>query len=348
MVLGALSGLSEVRKAALWSALSCSVPIGADSIRPSVRDPSACDQAPWQARLARFTRRPELIVTEGFGWAGVAAALYRSVSGRVAFRVFLTEPPKRIGWLERLILRFADGVLVDGEATARAVSSVGFPARSVHRIVPRHDLEPFLRIKPVRLAAESRRIVVVSNLDPSSGVADLLVAVMAWAEAHPDESVELCWVGEGDLSSVLVAQPLPPNVAQRFFGPPGGPLGTAAVAAEFARSGLLVVPSFLDDGRAPVAAALAAGLPVVGSLQSREVRNLVTEGVNGWLFDPLEPGDMLGGLTRALAAAPQTLDAMRCRARASVAGAAPGPAGCIRHRTFAARVASRPSVKHTT
>ncbi len=237
---------------------------------------------------------------------------------------------------------------MDGDATARAASGAGFPARSVHRILPCYDLEPFLRIKPVRLAAESRRIIVVGNLDPSSGVADLLVVVIAWAESHPDKPIELCWVGEGDLSSVLDAQPLPPNASQKFLGRLGGPLGTGAVAAEFARSGLLVVPSFLDDGRAPVAKALAAGLPILGSRQSREVRHLVTEGVNGWLFDPLEPGDMLGGLTRALAAAPQTLAAMRGRARASVTGAVPGPISRIHHQTLAAPVASRPLIKHTT
>ena len=84
------------------------------------------------------------------------------------------------------------------------------------------------------------------------------------------------------------------------------------------------MPSLLDDGRAPVAQALAAGLPIIGSRQSQEVRRLVTEGVNGWLFNPLDPYDMLGGLTKALAAAPQTLAAMRGRARASVTGAAPG------------------------
>ncbi len=87
-----------------------------------------------------------------------------------------------------------------------------------------------------------------------------------------------------------------------------------------------VVPSFLDDGRAPVAEALAAGLPVVGSRRSREVTYLVTEGVNGWLFNPLDPGGMLGGLTRALAAAPQTLAAMRRQARASVMCATHGHA----------------------
>lgn len=335
VMLGPLAGLDEVRKAALWSALSRSILVDGDGLSSATRG-----RARWRARLPRFMRRPEMVVTRGFRWASAAMALHRAVSNRVVFLLFLAEPPGRVGWLRQLILRVADGVLVDGEATARAASVAAFPAHAVYRIPPSHDLGPFLRVAPSRSTAESRRIVVVGDLDPGSGAADLLIAVMAWARLHPDEAVALCWVGDGDLSSVLAAQPLPPNASQKFAGRPVGAPGVVAIAATFARSGLLVVPSMLDASHAPVVEALAAGLLIVGSRQSREVRHLVIEGVNGWLFDPYARGSLLDCLTRALAASPQDLEAMRGLARASVA--APGTVARIRRRSPAAQAALTP------
>lgn len=132
--------------------------------------------------------------------------------------------------------------------------------------------------------------------------------------------MELNWIGEGDLSGLLAAQPLPENVSQVFHGS----LDAPETAAVFAQGGMLAVPSIVDDVRGHVAEALAAGLPVVGSRRSREVRQHVTDGVTGWLFDPLTPGNTLDGVTRALGTTGQRLAEMRLRARAAVSAAPPG------------------------
>ena len=330
VVFGSPRGIGPARAASFRAAVSRPMAAGATGRELGRSDPW------WQAVLSGWPfhgfslhrpslhrpslHRPALIVTEGFGLLTALACIYRWLSRRVTLVVFVTEPPDRLGLIASSILRVADGVLVDSEAAALAMSKPGSPARTVCRIAPDYHLDRFLQIAPTRSADQARRIIVMCDLTPGSGAADLLVAVTAWSEAHPGQAVELNWIGEGDMAGLLAAQPLPDNLSQLFLGL----LDPGQVAASFARCGLLVMPSIVEDMHAPIAEALAAGLPVLGSRRSRDIRHLVADGVNGWLFDPLTTGDMLDGVTRALGTSGQLLDGMRTRARDAVS---PAPSG---------------------
>lgn len=160
----------------------------------------------------------------------------------------------------------------------------------------------------------AHRMIHVGELSPSSGAADLLISIAIWAEQHPERPVEIWWAGDGDLAGVLAAQPLPGTVSQRFLGhldPPG-------MIRAFRQCGLLVVPSHAEDRQAPVAEALAAGLLVLGSRRNARVRQVVRHAVNGWRFDPAQPGEMFEVVSCALAVPAEQLDLMRGRGRLSV------------------------------
>lgn len=262
--------------------------------------------------------RPDLVISEGFDTPALQAALYRSASRNSRFLLCATEPPQRFGLRERAILGMADGVLADGEAVAHAVEQLRFPASRIFPVSAPYDVEAFLGCRRTRSGPEAHRLVFAGELSPQSGAADLLIALAAWAEQHPGRPVEIWWVGEGDLSGVLEAQPLPDTMSQRFLGR----LGAAETAGAFEQCGLLAVPSLADDRMSPIPEALAAGLPVLGSRRNRKVRQLVRDGVNGWLFDPLQPAEMLRALDLALGSPPETLDQMQERGRALLRPAA--------------------------
>ena len=50
--------------------------------------------------------------------------------------------------------------------------------------------------------------------------------------------------------------------------------------------GVLVFPTLADEWGLVVNEALAAGVPVLGSLYSQAVEELVRDGENGWTFRP--------------------------------------------------------------
>lgn len=269
---------------------------------------------PFGMMVQLIALRPDIIICEDFGTQTSHAALYRSIRRRSRLLVCATEPPRQNGLRERFIIRVADGVLADGEVVAQAIKRLSFPASRIFPIPTAYDLDAFSSCAATRSGPEAYRIIYSGDLSPQSGAADLLASLAAWAEQHPSQSYEVWWAGEGDLAGVLSAQPLPSNVSQSFLGsldPPG-------MALVFGQSGLLVVPSFSDDMQVPVAQGLAAGLPVIGSKRNRLVRQLIQDDVNGWLFDPLTPGDLSKALSRALGSSVERLDGMRDRGQALV------------------------------
>lgn len=289
---------------ALWSSL-CRCPAVADArVVPS-----------GLGSLVRLlSYGPDLVVCCGFGPAALQASIYRSFSPRSRLLLCATDAPQRFGPRERAILDWADAVLAEGHPVAHAVEQLAAPTGRVFTVAMPFEVEPFLGCEPARPAPAVHRLVHAGDLSPQSGAADLLTCVAACAEQQPGRPIEVWWAGEGDLAGVLAAQPLPRNVSQRFLGR----LDAAGLAGAFAQCGLLVVPSCADGGQASIACGLAAGLPVLGSQRSRAVRQLVREGVNGWLFDPLRPVDMVQVFNRALDTPPGQLDGMRASARTLV------------------------------
>ena len=72
--------------------------------------------------------------------------------------------------------------------------------------------------------------------------------------------------------------------------------------------------------------AMAAGLPVLGSIYSQAVEELVQDGQNGWVFDPLTEASTLAALDRVFATPPEHLAAMREAARRRVMALTPSTA----------------------
>ena len=249
-----------------------------------------------------------------FGPAALQAAFYRAVSPRSRFVLCAADTPQTPGLRRRLVLDRADAVLAEGGAVAYAMEQLAGSAGRVFAVAMPFDLEPFLDCGEARPAPEAYRMIHAGDLSPQSGAADLLAGVAACAEQQPGREMEIWWAGDGDLAGVLDAQLLPRNLSQRFLGRLDGP----GLARAFGQCGLLVAPSLADDKQAQVAQGLAAGLPVLGSRRSRIVRQLVREGVNGWLFDPLRPADVVQAVQRALDVPAGQLDLMREQARAVV------------------------------
>ena len=264
------------------------------------------------ARLLSF--RPDVVVSGEFGAAALQAALYRAVWPQSRFVLCLADTSRASGLRGRLVLDRADVVLAEGGAVAHAMEQLAGSVGRVFAVAMPFDLEPFLDCDEARPTPEAYRMVHAGDLSPQSGAADLLAGIAACAEQQPGRAMEIWWAGDGDLAGVLAAQPMPANLSQRFLGR----LDRPALARVFGQCGLLVAPSLADDKQAQVAQGLAAGLPVLGSTRNRIVRQLVREGVNGWLFDPLRPADVVQAVKRALDLPAGQLDRMREQARALV------------------------------
>ena len=208
---------------------------------------------------------------------------------------------ERTNWLAHWLGRRSSASAVQG---APDLSTLGVPASAIiasdaAAASPRQ-----------RGPAEAHRILHVGELTPDSGAAEFLSGAIDWAERNPDATVEIRWLGGGDLQGVLQAQMLPHNLVQSFHRQPGD----TELAAAFAECGLLVVPN-LSTRRCPhLRPAMAAGLPVLASLRCRILQQLVVADETGWFFDPAFGSHIGRALSAALRATPARLDAMRAAA----------------------------------
>jgi glycosyltransferase involved in cell wall biosynthesis len=139
---------------------------------------------------------------------------------------------------------------------------------------------------PVAVVAEradmARRnlVLFLGRVERDKGVFDLLDAISALRAPIPD--VQLVCAGEGDLERVA-------RYAERLgiegaVGLPGW-VGRAEKQSLLERAAVLVLPSYAEGLPMCLLEAMAAGLPVVTTAVGG-IPDVVTDGVNGFLFTP--------------------------------------------------------------
>jgi glycosyltransferase involved in cell wall biosynthesis len=89
--------------------------------------------------------------------------------------------------------------------------------------------------------------------------------------------VTLELVGDGPEAVRLARVPLPGNVTVRC----SGTVAYEQITGAYARAGLFVFPTLAYEWGLVVNEAMAAGLPVLGSVYSQAVEELVRDGVSG-------------------------------------------------------------------
>ncbi len=110
-----------------------------------------------------------------------------------------------------------------------------------------------------------------------------------------------------------------------------GNVAPASLPDFYRDASTFVFPTLGDEWGAVVNEALCAGLPVLGSVHSQAVEELILEGKNGWVFDPADSRDTYQALDRAFTADGEMLKEMSNNAQTSIAAITP--------ETVAARMA---------
>jgi glycosyltransferase involved in cell wall biosynthesis len=84
--------------------------------------------------------------------------------------------------------------------------------------------------------------------------------------------------------------------------------------AQYLMADIFTLPSLADEWGLVVNEAMIAGLPVLGSINSQAVEDLVVEGQNGWRFSPDRSDEVFEALSRALDCGRETWNTMRAKA----------------------------------
>ena len=221
--------------------------------------------------------------------------------------------------MRRRILERADAVLVNGESGARYIRRFGIPDERIFRVNQPVDVAMFSNPQPVPPSGRATRLLYVGQLVSRKGLIGFMQHLIGWARAHPDRMLEIWWIGEGELQAKLKTLELPPNLSSRMVGP----LRYADLPPYYAQCDVFVFPSLSDEWGLVVNEAMAASLPVLGSIYSQAVEELVKEGETGWRFDPLDSRSVMASFDKALSVPPEELRTMGAQAREKIAHLTP-------------------------
>ena len=275
-------------------------------------------------QLLRY--RPDCVVSVELGPRTLQALTYKMLRPRTPLLVWckLSEHSER-GWgrvrtlARSAIFRWADGVLVNGESGARYVMRFGVPDGRIVRINQPVDVARFAAARRTRPDGAGERLLHVGMLNGRKGVLPFAERLIGWARRNPSRTLEMWWLGDGEERATLEGLAWPDNLRPSFLG--NRPY--EEVPGILAECDILVFPTLLDEWGLVVNEAMAVGLPVLGSIYSQAVEELVAEGRTGWVYDPLDEESAAAAVDRALAAPPEVLAAMRAAARQRIAALTP-------------------------
>jgi hypothetical protein len=265
--------------------------------------------------------RPDVIIAGELGARTLQAMLYKLSHRNIRVIIWatlseVTEQGRGV-WregLRRWALPRADAVLVNGASGARYVRRFGVPEERIFLAPYTTDMRPFLRIGLERESGAERRLFFSGQLIQRKGLLPFLHVLARWGRDHGNERVQFWLLGDGPERAALERESLPTNVELRFLGS----TDYDGLPGFYAQGGILAFPTLADEWGLVVNEALASGMPVLGSVYSQAVEELVWDGENGWTFRPDHPQEMYAALDRALTTPEGHLDTMRARARESI------------------------------
>ena len=257
--------------------------------------------------------RPDVVLSAEMGFRSLLAAVYRRLrpaSRLIVFADVSEHSEAGRGWMRffmrRTLRRGIDAFLVTGESGARYVRRLGVEESRIFK-VPYATAINKCCAAPIRAVGESeRRLLYVGQLIERKGLLPFVACLVNWLEANAHAAVELTVAGDGPLRGKLEQIKASANLQIKLLGD----VPYEAVRNVYARADIFVFPTLADTWGIAVSEAMAAGLPVLGSLYSQAVEELVEDGRNGWVFRADDAGEMYGAIARSMNTSREALQQM--------------------------------------
>ncbi len=270
--------------------------------------------------------QPDVVISSELGMRSVASARYRRKhpDSRLILWQNLSEHTERERgwlrhWLRRWLLPKADAVTANGPSGERYLQRMGVPRERLFRVPYAAVPHIFDQVPLERDPQAQHRLLHLGRLIDLKGVMPFLQALIRHAQQHPQRNLEFWLAGDGPVRKQIEAVARPRNLSITLLGDqPYERLGEICQ-----QCGILAYPTLFDEWGLVVNEALAAGLPVLGSLYSQAVETHVIPGKTGWTFRTDHPAEMDRAIATALETSPDALNKMRSAGRHEISHVTP-------------------------
>ncbi len=256
---------------------------------------------------------PEVLVCDGFFKWTFPSLLYRLIHGvPIVINYERTHHTERHVQFFRtlyrkIVVKYTDAMDCSGSLCAEYTKSLGIPAE---RITTGHmvaDIDPFIKqtaqvsdieIMKLRqqLSVEGILCTYIGSLNYRKGCREL---IEAWhqLEKISQKKATLMLIGTGKLEAELKSYCDDNTLQQvRFIGS----IPYEDLVLYYVASDVFIIPTLEDNWSLVVPEAMACGLPILCSKYNGCWPELVHDGKNGWVFDPLDPKDFIRALKLCL------------------------------------------------
>jgi glycosyltransferase involved in cell wall biosynthesis len=206
----------------------------------------------------------------------------------------------------RWLFKRAAAVFVNGKSGRRYVEALGCDSRKVTEVPYTVATGEFRRNHDRPACTQAKRLLYVGQLIERKGILPFVENLGLFCTNNPNVPIELSIVGAGPLEQRLRTQTLGGRGTIRFLA--AVPYGD--LPAVYASADIFVFPTLADEWGLVVNEAMASGLPVLGSIYSQAVEDLVEDEVTGWKFRPDHRNEVMSRLCESLSASPEQLTQM--------------------------------------
>ncbi len=279
---------------------------------------------PYDTVTQLLTFRPSVVISTELGARSLLAAVYKICCPGISLIIWATLSERTEAtrglirkFVRRWLLHSADVVFVNGVGGSRYIRSLGYVG-ALH-IIPYAIDATLFRTKSLNPQPGIFRLLYTGQLIQRKGVYGFCKTLDEWCRSHRNISVTLTLVGEGVEASRLAT--LVPALNFSIFIHPRA--SQRELSQFYDCADIAVLPTLGDEWGVVINEALVAGRPVLGSVHSQAVSELIREGENGWTWDPEEQGSLYKALSRTFCLKPVDLQKMSDVCKTSAAAISP-------------------------
>lgn len=265
---------------------------------------------PYQKGLLKEIDRinPDIIITDGFfQWA--FAGFLKSRGRKVCIFYERTKHTERHAtkWrvlYRKLVGKLADGFIINGSETRDYLESIGFgnyPKIEGCMVADVTMLQDKVRTCPAGIRDELRNkycpstkgllYIFIGQIVKRKGVEQLLEAWDVHSKTHKDDALLI--LGEGVQRDELENKFSHCN-SVHFLGK----ISYFDIYKYYASCDVVLMPTLEDNWSLVVPEAMACGCPVATTIYNGNHKELIKDGINGYVFDPLNKENFVETLSK--------------------------------------------------
>jgi glycosyltransferase involved in cell wall biosynthesis len=279
------------------------------SVNRTLRYPHGVSEAskldlPWNIFHALSHFKPDAVICGEMGLRSLQAAAFRQVNADCRLVIWArvsqhTEAGRGSArkLIRKALVRRVDSIVTNGRSGREYLSGLGADPARVHVVHQASAIDP-LPHSP--RGAGPLRLLFVGRLVTLKGL-HLLLPVLS---RYTPETWTLTVVGDGPECRTLQTFASRRDLPVHFTGF----LPRCDLPRLFADHDVLVFPTLKDEWGLVVGEALRAGLPVLGSVYSEAVSEIVEDGVNGWRMRPDNEESICAAVSRVFSTTSAELD----------------------------------------